>query len=482
MLFNSYIFILAFFPIALILYYILNHSKKYKLAQGVLIVMSLGFYAYFHLWYLFVLIGSIVVNWFLSRTILGKRKKYILVVGIILNISVIFVFKYYNFFLENINYIFKSTLPLLNILMPLGISFFTFQQISYLIDSFRGETQDYSFLEYALFVCFFPQLIAGPIVLHQEMIPQFRNVELKTFNNEKFAKGIYLFAVGLVKKVLLADTISVGVDWGYANLDSIGGLDALLVVILYSFQLYFDFSGYCDMACGIARCFNFELPVNFLSPYKAISIGDFWKRWHITLTRFLTKYVYIPLGGSKKGKIRTLINIMLVFLISGLWHGANWTYVIWGAMHGIAMMIDRLADKYWNKIVKPVRICITYVFVAFAWVPFRAANLSDAIKMLTNIFLKPEFNLSNDFCASFDMIEFTYFEEHISIFNKIITRFPSIHLWIILGISAIIIFFTKNCHEKEFVARKGNAVITVGLLIWSIMSLAGMSTFLYFNF
>lgn len=482
MLFNSYIFILFFFPIAIILYYSLNRFGRYKLALGVMVLMSLCFYAYFHIWYLTILIGSIVVNWSMSRLIITKKSKCLLAVGIALNVAVIFVFKYFNFFLENINCLFKSSLPLFNILLPLGISFFTFQQISYLVDSYHEETKDYSFLEYALFVSFFPQLIAGPIVLHQEMIPQFRNNELKSFNHDKFAGGLHLFAIGLAKKVLLADSLAQGVDWGYSNIQSLGSLNALLVAIFYSFQLYFDFSGYCDMACGIAECFNLELPINFNSPYKAASIGDFWKRWHITLTRFLTRYIYIPLGGSRKGKTRTLINILLVFFISGLWHGANWTFILWGTLHGIAMVLYRLTGKCWDKMIKPVRVFLTYAFVTFAWIPFRADSVSDAIKLIGTVFTKPDLSLQSSFLAKFNLTELTYIENHIPVLKNVITNFPGTNMWIMLFIAVSIVFFTGNCHEKAFRTGKINALGTVVLLLWCTVSLAGMSTFLYFNF
>lgn len=482
MLFNSYIFLLAFFPLSLLIYFSLNRAGRYKSALWVLVAMSLCFYAYFHFWYLFILVGSIVINWFISRILVNTKSRFVLCCGIVLNVAEIFVFKYFDFFIENINILFKSSLPLLNILMPLGISFFTFQQLSYIVDSYRGETADHSFTEYALFVSFFPQLIAGPIVSHKDMIHQFRNPDLKKFNSDNFAKGLYHFSIGLAKKVLLADSLAKGVNWGYANIEKLGSFNVLLVVFFYSFQLYFDFSGYCDMAYGISECFNLKIPANFLSPYKASSIGDFWKRWHTTLTRFLTNYIYIPLGGSRRGKTRTLINIMLVFLISGLWHGANWTFVIWGAMHGLAMVLYRISNNLWDRIAKPIRIFFTYLFVSFAWIPFRAKSLGKAIMVFSSTFSKPDFSLNKDFLSKYNFLEFTYPEEHISFLKNIVVSCPSVHMWIILALSVFIVFFTKNIHEKEFRPKAANALITIILLVWSIISLSGMSTFLYFNF
>lgn len=482
MLFNSYVFIFLFFPVTLLLYFGLNSAGKFKAALGILTGASLIFYAYFNVWYLGILVGSILVNWCFSRLLINKKRKSVLTVGIITNIAVIFVFKYSDFFIGNVNALFGASIPLLNILMPLGISFFTFQQISYLADSYRGETKDYSILEYALFVSFFPQLIAGPIVLHQEMIPSFRNPDLKKFNSENFAEGLHMFAIGLAKKVLLADTLAKGVDWGYANIDALGGFNMFLVVIMYSFQLYFDFSGYCDMACAIATCFNFKLPVNFMSPYKAASIGEFWKRWHITLTRFLTRYIYIPLGGSRKGKVRTLINIVIVFLISGLWHGADWTFVLWGALHAIAMVLYRLFGKVWDKVAKFVRVAITYLFVTLAWIPFRATSIAEMKQVFAVLFSKWDFSLQQEFCKAFDVLEFTYIEEHLQWLGTFVSKVPSLHVWIILTVSCGITFLTKNVHEKRYTPGVVNAVSTAILLVWSVVSFAGVSTFLYFNF
>ena len=316
MLFNSYIFILLFLPLALIGYFGLNSIKKETLAKIFLTLMSLWFYAYFNYSYLFIILGSIFFNFILSKQIEKnlqniKLKKVFLATGIIFNIGIIFYFKYFNFFMENVNVIFRTDYVFKEILMPLGISFFTFQQISYLVDSSRGETKNYSFVDYALFVSFFPQLVAGPIVFHDEILPQFKDSLRKKINQGNIAKGLWIISVGLAKKVLIADVIAKGVNYGFENTDLLSTADAWLVVLCYTLQIYFDFSGYCDMAIGIAKMFNIDLPLNFNSPYKATSVTDFWKRWHMTLTRFLTKYLYIPLGGNRKGFARTLCNILI---------------------------------------------------------------------------------------------------------------------------------------------------------------------------
>lgn len=349
MLFNSYIFILFFLPVTLIVYFLLNRTNKYVLSNVWLICMSLWFYAYFNTSYIVIILLSISGNYIVSRILYTEYvntnkwiKRLVLIVGILINVGSIFYFKYFDFFISNVNALFNQTFELKNVLLPLGISFFTFQQISYLVDSYRGETKDYGFVEYALFVSFFPQLIAGPIVLHSEVIPQFRNKEQRKFNHDNMAKGLYIFAVGLFKKVLIADTFAKAVNWGFSSYMNISSMDSFLVSLCYTFQLYFDFSGYCDMAVGIGNMFNIKLPNNFNSPYKATSITDFWSRWHMSLTRFLRQYVYIPLGGNRKGKVRTYINIMIVFLVSGIWHGANWTFIIWGIIHGAANCLNRV--------------------------------------------------------------------------------------------------------------------------------------------
>ena len=300
MLFNSYIFILLFLPVSLLLYFLLNKLELHKGALLSLTTMSFSFYAYNNISYLFVLIVSILVNWLfvkiMNRLSDDRIVKLALLLGIFFNVGMIFYFKYYDFFIENMNAITGSDFVLRDIVLPLGISFFTFQQISYLVDTYRKETQGYSFLEYVAFVSFFPQLVAGPIVLHQEIIPQFQDKSRWHFSHESFAEGLYKFAVGLFKKVLIADTFGIAVAWGWNNLELVSSLDMFLIMLAYTFQIYFDFSGYSDMAVGIAKMFHIDIPVNFHSPYKARSIIDFWSRWHITLTRFLRTYVYFPLG------------------------------------------------------------------------------------------------------------------------------------------------------------------------------------------
>ena len=486
MLFNSYIFILLFHPLALLFYFGCNHFGKEKLAQVSLVCMSLWFYAYFQVSYLFILVGSILFNYLFSKLVYerGTEKFHKLFLGIdvIANVALIFYFKYYNFFMENINAVFGTSAAFLKVIMPLGISFFTFQQISYLVDSYRGETKDYTFLEYALFVMFFPQLVAGPIVLHDEMIPQFRDKQKKLFHHEDFARGLWWFAIGLGKKVLLADTLGRGVDWGFGNVAALGALDTAMVALMYTLQLYFDFSGYCDMASGLAAMFRFELPVNFNSPYKSLSIADFWNRWHMSLGRFLREYIYFPLGGSRKGKNRKLINLFIVFLVSGIWHGANWTFILWGIMNGVARILYDIFRKIWDRLPKLFRWLMTFLFLVAAWICFRAGSVSEAMQMYGNLLQPWKLQVSEELLQQFDVLEFTYIEDHVGFLGKIIEAFPALHMLLVTGAALFMAWVPKNCHEKEFVPTASRAVGTVILLVWSIVSLSGLSSFLYFNF
>lgn len=486
MIFNSYIYLLCFFPATLIIYFGLNKIKMEHAAKTMLIIMSLIFYAYFHLSYLFIIIGSILFNFFISKLLLWEKcRKYckiILGFGITVDLAVIFYYKYFNFFLTGVNATFGSDIKLRTILMPLGISFFTFQQISYLIDSYRGETKNYIFTDYALFVTFFPQLVAGPIVFHQEMIPQFSDYSRKKLNQDNLAKGLYFISVGLAKKVLIADTLAKGADYGFLSLDYLGGFDVFIVSLLYTFQLYFDFSGYCDIAIGSAACFNIDLPVNFNSPYKSLSISDFWKRWHITLSRFLKKYIYYPLGGNKKGYIRTLINIFIVFFVSGIWHGAAMTYIVWGILHGILNVLYKIFYKQWNMIPKFLRWLLNFLIIDLTMLVFRASSVSDALKAFKIIFSPWNLKLDNGLLGQFDILEFTYIEEHIPTLNSFVSAHRILHLSIMLIIAMAIAFIPKNCYEKPFKPTVCNALKTICLMVWAIISLSGLSAFLYFNF
>ncbi len=484
MLFNSYIFLFAMLPATLVLYYGLNKCKKYQLALVSLLGMSLWFYGYFNPSYLLILCASILINWFLSVAMhKTERKKPFLYAGLVFNIGLIFYFKYFDFFINNLNAVFSGHLPLMNILLPLGISFFTFQQISYIADSYYGKTSSYRFLEYAVFVSFFPQLIAGPIVLHDELIPQLTDKNKKKFDFEFFSKGLYLFSIGLFKKVIVADTLAIIVAdlWGGAT-SEFTSMSAWIAALAYVFQLYYDFSGYSDMAIGLGNLFNLTLPINFNSPYKACSISEFWERWHITLSRFLRQYIYFPLGGSKKGKVRTYINFFMVFFVSGLWHGANWTFIMWGILQGIANTIEKFCWPWIKKLPRPLRWFNTFTFFIFSVMIFNAQSLAQGFSIIQKMVVIKNLSIGEPFMTD-------YVLPKISFLLPLATQFNISENTLGLLFFAVIFFFittvtikAKNIHEKPFKPTYLNAFITVAAYLVSVVSLSTFSTVLYFNF
>ena len=309
-------------------------------------------------------------------------RKAILTVGIIFNLGLLGYYKYADFFIGNTNWLFSSNIPLLKLMLPLAISFFTFQQIAYLVDCYKEKTLEYDFLNYCLFVTFFPQLIAGPIVHHKDMMPQFVRPRNYLVNWKNLSLGLFLFSIGLFKKVYIADNFAEDANIGYGQAEALTFLDAWATSLSYTFQLYFDFSGYTDMALGAALMLNIKLPWNFNSPYKAVSIQDFWRRWHMTLSHWLRDYLYIPLGGNKKGETRTYINLFITFLLGGLWHGAGWPFVIWGALHGLATTVHKGWQTLGFKMPRLLAWFTTFLFVHCAWVFFRAESISQAWSIL----------------------------------------------------------------------------------------------------
>lgn len=481
MLFNSYIFIFLFLPLCLAGYFLCNRRELYRIGLLFLAGMSLAFYAYNHVQYVFILVGSILGNWLLAQLILRKRDKngkLLLGMGVGLNVIVLFCFKYLNFTFFNLNRWIGTSFVIEEIILPLGISFYTFQQISYLVDTYRGETKDYTFLEYATFVSFFPQLVAGPIVLHQEIIPQFREKEKKIFNFDNFAAGLYIFATGLFKKVILADTFGTAVTWGFERPDELSALEIMIVMLSYTFQIYFDFSGYSDMAIGIAKMFNIEIPHNFNSPYKANSIIGFWDRWHMTLTRFLRQYIYFPLGGSRKGKIRAYVNVMIVFLVSGIWHGASWTFILWGMLHGIANVLNRIFKKSWERLHIAFQWLCTFIFINVTWLLFRAESVSQAFDLFKRLIRLDKFDVSRELMWCFDLQEFNYIKG-IGVITYNVSGF---WMWFFMAIGLFACMNMTDVAEKEFRPTVRKILKTVVMLFWSIISLSGISTFLYFNF
>jgi alginate O-acetyltransferase complex protein AlgI len=402
MLFNSYEFIFLFLPATLVGFFYLGSQWGLRASVIWLTAASLVFYSYWNPLSVILILLSMVFNYTVGTILINRNYtneltgKAILTLGIACNLTLLGYYKYANFFVDNLNRIGGLSFELGSITLPLAISFFTFQQIAYLVDAYKGETKEYSFLHYCLFVSFFPQLIAGPIVHHKEILPQFLTTAAHKLNHENLAVGLTIFVLGLFKKVVFADSIAIFATPVFSAADqgtSLTFLEAWGGALAYTMQIYFDFSGYSDMATGLARMFGIRLPLNFNSPYKATSIVDFWRRWHITLSRFLRDYLYIPLGGNRKGEARRYINLMITMLLGGLWHGAGWNFIIWGGLHGSYLMMNhawtwlhRSSRKGANKsngwINGIISRAVTFVAVVVAWVFFRAESFEGAINML----------------------------------------------------------------------------------------------------
>ncbi|MFK5948607.1 MAG: MBOAT family protein [Methylococcales bacterium] len=500
MLFNSYEFIFLFLPTVLVGYFIIGSKYHHRLAVSWLVGTSLFYYAWWNPSYLGLIIFSMLFNYSIGITLSSgnKTNKSLLTLGIVTNLLLLGYYKYANFLLDNVNGITNSAYSIENIILPLAISFFTFQQIAYLIDSYQKKTREYNFLNYALFVTFFPQLIAGPIVHHKEMLSQFASNITFRPNIRYIEMGLAIFSLGIFKKVIIADGIS-----AYStplfnaafNGDSFSTVDAWIGALSYSFQLYFDFSAYSDMAIGVGLMFGIKLPLNFFSPYKARNIIDFWGRWHMTLSRFLRDYLYIPLGGNRNGNTKRYRNLMITMLLGGLWHGAGWTFIVWGGLHGIFLIINHgwhhLRRHFLGHdlnhssfIGNLVSCCITFLAVTIAWVFFRATDFSSAVSILSIMF-------SIDENASYAIQLFASEKNDILIWLLSL----SIIVWIAPNVSE----WTKYSPYEDtklpkpaILTSKINALLFKPTVAWSIFSaaiaitaiinLSKASEFLYFQF
>lgn len=388
MLFNSSEYLLVFLPVSLVVFFWLNSRRKTGGARLWLLAASFLFYAWWSRDYLWLLLISIALNFGAGvaltrlRTSNTRRARYLLTAAVIANFSALCYYKYAHFIVTNTEALVGADFGLSNVVLPLAISFFTFTQVAYLIDSYRGQVHEPNLLNYALFVMFFPHLIAGPILHHREMMPQFGQRRNAVLSAPILSLGLTLLSIGLFKKVIIADTFSIWATAGFDKLAAPNFFEAWTASLSYTFQLYFDFSGYTDIALGSALLFNIRLPINFNSPYKARNIRDFWRRWHMTLSRFLRDYLYVPLGGNRRGTARVIANLMITFVLGGLWHGASWMFVIWGALHGAAMIVHRAWSQLGIGLPRWLAWLITFNFVNLAWVFFRARDMADAKRVL----------------------------------------------------------------------------------------------------
>lgn len=472
MLFTDFFFIFLFLPITFIVYFLF--CRLYPSFSNLFLTLaSLFFYGYWNSVYIILILISISFNFFISMFILKTvHKRLFLTIAVTSNVLLLVYYKYMDFFISNINVIFSFDLELLNIILPLGISFFTFTQIAYLVDCYKGYVKEYNYINYALFVSYFPHLLAGPILHHKEMIPQFLDKENKKINLDNFSIGFYLFSLGLFKKLVIADTCGSFADFGFSNIGTLDTLSAWFSSLFYTFQLYFDFSAYTDMAIGISLFFNVKLPINFNSPYKALDIQDFWRRWHITLSRFLRDYIYIPLGGNRLNISRTYANLIIVFFIGGLWHGAGWGFVIWGLLHGIASVIHRIWKNYFSPLPKIIAWFITFNFVNIAWIFFRANNVNDAMQIIKLMFSFSGFEIVSPFFMEYYHFDFKYF----GIFFSVLCLSVLFYSILKLQNSISMVFKTKFTLKDYFIA------ISCLILAFLYCNKATNPPFLYFNF
>ncbi|MFZ5723664.1 MAG: MBOAT family O-acyltransferase [Pseudomonadota bacterium] len=488
MLFNSTEFLFVFLPITFALFFLAARVGA-GAAISVLGVASLAFYSYWDISFLPILATSIIVNFLFSRLISRYRPhgKPILVVAIIFNIAMLAVYKYADFLIGTVNAISHTDVPLLSLALPLGISFFTFTQIAFLVDTWRNEASEPSFSKYLLFVTYFPHLIAGPILHHKQMMPQFGHVETLHIRAESIAVGLALLTVGLFKKVVIADRFgefATPVFAAGASGVPIGFAEAWAGALAYTLQLYFDFSAYSDMAIGLSRLFNIDLPVNFNSPYKSRNIIEFWRRWHISLSTFLRDYLYIPLGGNRSGKVRRYINLFLTMLLGGLWHGANWTFVVWGAIHGMLLIINHafagIRERIsWLRMPGWLAMLLTFTAVVLAWVPFRAESFAAALNLWQAMFTLP----SGDWSASASGIETERALRGI--------LFGLLVVWLMPNSQEFVARFWRNGTDATaYVAPRrlawaptvGWGLVLGAIFAWVVMNFGKLSEFLYFQF
>ena len=470
MVFSSISFLVYFLPLFLLAYHLVPHRLK----NALVLVSSILFYSWGGPKFIFVILGTTFLDFFLvnamHRQKTKKSKILYLVISLSLNLGLLFYFKYSNFFIENINALLGTEINWIKLALPIGISFYTFESITYVVDVFRGVHKPLqNFWHYQTYILLFPKLIAGPIVRYNDIADQITNRE-KNYSPEMKLSGFLIFCIGLAKKTILANTLGMQADAVFKLApEQIDTAAAWVGAIAYTFQIYFDFSGYSDMAIGLCKIVGFRLPENFNNPYVSSSITEFWKRWHITLGSWMKNYLYIPLGGNQLGTFKLYRNLMIVFLVSGLWHGASWNFVLWGAYHGIFLVLERLfLGEFYKRMGKLISIPITFLIVVTGWVLFRNEDLLFAgkiiAKMYTFDFFDGKFALNNDFMVMALMAAFFSF---FTISEK--TRLLQI-----------------NLYDERFSSRGKWFTVAGSLLLYfvslSFISALGFNPFIYFRF
>lgn len=482
MAFNSYFFILCFLPITVILYFLISLTNNPKISKLFLILASVFFIGYVDRFTLLFIAASMLITYALS--VLSKRDaplgKVFLTLGIMVSICSLGFIKYSIFVIDNINKRIGANISTLKVLVPLGISFVCFQQIMYLVDVHNGKISNTSPLDYCLYVLFFPKFVQGPITDFNTLIDSFSKKNCLSPDSSNIAEGLWLFSIGLAKKVLVADVLSKAVAYGWNNFAGASSLELLISTFCYTFQIYFDFSGYSSMAIGIALMLNVSLRENFNHPYQALSINDFWKRWHISLTDFLREYIYFPLGGSKKGVVRTYVNILIIFIISGIWHGANWTFIFWGLLHGALQCLNRLFKKQWDSLNAVFRWAVTFLLVNTAWIFFRSESVTQAITIIRRILMLESTELSYDFLACFNIRELNILTDRFANIADYIAQHRGYGLITHMTFCFASVLLVKD--NAKFKASLGKAIISAFLLFFSIISLSTVVEFIYGGF
>jgi alginate O-acetyltransferase complex protein AlgI len=466
MLFSSFDF-LVFFPIVTLAYFLLPEQFR----NTWLLLSSCFFYMFLIPYYIIILLGTISTDFIAGKYIYKennpRRKKQLLTLSLIINIGILFFFKYYNFFASEFAQLFGTQNTddfLFQVVLPIGLSFHTFQSMSYTIEIYRGHCiPEKNYFRFMLFVMFYPQLVAGPIERPQNLLHQFN--EKKTFEYDRVKSGLWLMLVGFFKKIVVADRLSVLVDSVYANPDGFKGIPTLLAILFFTIQIYCDFSGYTDIARGAARVMGFELMENFRLPYFSKSIGEFWSRWHISLSSWFKDYVYIPLGGNKVNVYKVIRNVFIVFLVSGLWHGANWTFIVWGAAHGLVVIVERLTHFSKSKFSTYFGTIYSFLIVSILWVFFRAENLNQAFEILKNALQFPQTGIGvqfrglgltvNDLMLSgiFAVLLFTHdlFTLKVNIYEWVQRRSAALRWTIYYILVILVIFYSVTDGTKNFI-------------------------------
>lgn len=471
MLFSSYEFIFVFLPLVLLGYYLI---KRERIQLWFLLCSSIVFYAYWSRTLVFLLLFTVTLDFYVARGIYNAKtqgiRKLLLITSITANLTILGFFKYYNFFSSSINEVAQmfgahgQVLPILHLILPIGISFYTFQSMSYVIDVYRRTSDAHAgLLAFAGYVTYFPHQISGPLVRHNQIVPQLESKWTYTFHAENFWRGWYFFVFGLSKKVLIADRLASIVDPLVNSMGTISNVEAVLALIGYAMQLYFDFSGYSDMAIGLGLMMNIKFPQNFNSPYKSKSITEFWQRWHITLSSWLRDYLYISLGGNRKGWLKTYRNLIITMLIGGLWHGANWVFVIWGAYHGCLLAIERVFKDFNLRFVQSpvVRGVGTFILVCIGWAFFRSPNFATAMLWLQKVFF-----LTGTKTFGIDQVAIKYRDK----------------FFVALTVATLIAIFGKNTFQIQYRPALWRALLLGFLFVLSLSFMTEDSPFLYFQF